>query len=96
VEFSVSSCPLEEQLQNKTVQDTKSEGTGDTGSLEPMLPKFAQTNMDSDERFLFGVRKLLQTICSAQRPVILFIDDWQWADLASTQLFEEIMKDKEI
>ena len=48
---------------------------------------------DGDERVRFVIRSILQIICSPEKPVILLIDDWQWADDASLELIKEVIQD---
>lgn len=48
---------------------------------------------EGDERIRFVIRSILQIVCSAEKPVILLIDDWQWADDASLELIQEIIQD---
>jgi predicted ATPase/signal transduction histidine kinase/CheY-like chemotaxis protein len=35
-------------------------------------------------------RKFLKAICRPEHPLVLFIDDWQWADAASLELLKQI------
>lgn len=46
---------------------------------------------DAQNRFNYVFQKWLSAICSEQHPIVLFIDDLQWADSASLDLLENIM-----
>lgn len=45
---------------------------------------------EQQNRFYFAITRFIQTICSAHAPIVLFLDDMQWADLASLELFERL------
>ncbi|HSH19368.1 MAG TPA: histidine kinase dimerization/phospho-acceptor domain-containing protein, partial [Draconibacterium sp.] len=41
-------------------------------------------------RFTDVLRKFLSVICKPEHPLVLFIDDWQWADRASFELIKQL------
>lgn len=42
--------------------------------------------VEARHRFTTLIRNFLKTICLPEHPVVVFIDDWQWADSASLEL----------
>jgi predicted ATPase/signal transduction histidine kinase len=53
------------------------------GPQEP-VPKISPT--EAKHRFANAIRSFFETICKPEHPVVLFLDDWQWADPASLDL----------
>ncbi|GAA0362779.1 hypothetical protein GCM10009092_28980 [Bowmanella denitrificans] len=49
-----------------------------------------------DTRFSKLLIRLFKVFAQQQRPVVLFLDDMQWADTASLNLLEELLTDKQI
>lgn len=45
-------------------------------------------------KYLF--QSLFKAICTEHRPVVLFLDDMQWADAASLDLIEALLKDRSL
>ena len=41
-------------------------------------------------RFAEMFRNFLKTVCRPEHPLVMFIDDWQWADAASFELLKQI------
>ncbi|MBK5968498.1 hybrid sensor histidine kinase/response regulator, partial [Thiorhodovibrio winogradskyi] len=78
------------------------EAVGDCGQLltdlapefEPLLGTFPPPpNISPQEaRHRFGtmLRRFLATLCQPEHPLVLFIDDWQWADAASLAVLEPL------
>jgi len=55
-------------------------------------PPIAEINgEDTQNRFNYIFQKWLSAICSEQHPIVLFIDDLQWADSASLDLLKALM-----
>jgi predicted ATPase/signal transduction histidine kinase len=68
--------------------------------LEQVLgeqPKAAALGpQESRNRFELAFRTFAKTICTAERPLVLFIDDWQWSDSASVALLSLLAMDETI
>lgn len=60
---------------------------GDVPPVEPL------TGPEAQSRFNLVMRKLLECLARPERPVVLFLDDLQWADLASLYLLENLYSD---
>jgi predicted ATPase/CheY-like chemotaxis protein len=45
--------------------------------------------LESRHRFATVLRNFFAAICQPENPVVLFIDDWQWADTASFELLKQ-------
>lgn len=58
--------------------------------IQPLEPTEAQT------RFNLVFQNFLHVLCQAEHPLVIFLDDLQWADLASLKLIERIVTDPEI
>jgi len=50
----------------------------------------AVSPQEARHRFTDVLRNFLRTICRPEHPMVLFIDDWQWADPASFELLKKI------
>lgn len=48
---------------------------------------------EAKNRFLYTLRRFVAATASAEHPLLLFIDDLQWADVASTELIQEVASD---
>lgn len=79
----------------------------EAGVLVDVLPKLehiigpqpdvpALGGAEAQNRFHYVFRKFARTLCSAEHPVVLFIDDLQWADSASLELLKNLLSDPEI
>lgn len=53
------------------------------------------TNYDSSTRFIYAFRKFAQALASKDHPIVLFIDDLQWADSSSLELIRALLSDPE-
>ncbi|MGI0491843.1 AAA family ATPase [Alkalinema pantanalense CENA528] len=74
--------------------------------LMDLIPEFEQilgtppahpevTETDAETRFIMLFRYLLRTLATADHPIVLFIDDLQWADLAFVRLLQRLVTDLE-
>ena len=52
--------------------------------------------IQSKNRFHQVFQNLLSVLATFNHPIVLFLDDWQWADSASLQLLEVLMKSPDI
>ena len=82
-------------------------GVGDTGQVlievmpglervigkQPAVPELGP--QESQNRFNLVFRNFIQAITSNEHPLVLFIDDLQWADAASLALIKSFMSDPE-
>ncbi|ORY85588.1 hypothetical protein BCR37DRAFT_412302 [Protomyces lactucae-debilis] len=55
--------------------------------LPPVIPL---TGLAAEERFRRGIKKLMQAFATKLKPLVLFIDDIQWAPLIDLQLLCEL------
>lgn len=61
---------------------------------QPKLPELGAT--EAQNRFHLVFKNFLCVFCSSEHPLVLFLDDLQWADSASLKLMELIMMDADI
>ncbi len=92
---------LEESLLNK-VKTNIQKGVGEFGYiLTDLLPEFKdfldfQTKTDeinfqeARHRFIKVIKNFFISVCRPEHPVVIFIDDWQWADTASMELLKNL------
>jgi histidine kinase len=52
--------------------------------------------LEAQKRFTYVFRKFVKAVAHRNHPIVLFIDDLQWADSASLNLLESLMRDTEI
>lgn len=50
---------------------------------------------EAERRFNYVFQRFLQAVCTKEHPLVIFIDDWQWADLASMALLNVLMEDRQ-
>ncbi len=59
-------------------------------------PEVAEVGgMEAQNRFNYVFRKLVNVLASAEHPLVLFIDDLQWADSSSLELLKVLMTDRD-
>ena len=54
------------------------------------------SSTESLNRLKFALRSFLRSVASSSRPIVLFLDDLQWADQASLQLIRSIVTDTQL
>ena len=47
-------------------------------------------------RFYWTIKQFIQKLCTKQHPLVLFLDDLQWADAATFNLLDEILRDNDL
>lgn len=52
--------------------------------------------LEAQKRFTYVFRKFVKAVANSNHPIVLFIDDLQWADSASLNLLESLVQDTEI
>ena len=60
---------------------------------QPEVPQLGPT--ESQNRFNRVFQQFLKVFCQPQHPVVLFLDDLQWADSASLKLMQLLMSDSD-
>ncbi|MEG5044834.1 AAA family ATPase [Microcoleus sp. B4-C1] len=60
---------------------------------QPAVPQLGPT--ESQNRFNRLFKEFLKVFAQAEHPLVLFLDDLQWADLASLKLIQELVTDLE-
>lgn len=60
------------------------------GTYEPVQEIPA---LESQNRFIFTILSFLKTIATEKQPLVLFLDDMQWADSASLYLLKNVLAD---
>ncbi|MFF2092244.1 AAA family ATPase [Paenibacillus sp. NPDC058174] len=61
----------------------------ETGSEEELPASEAR------KRFIYAFRRFAQVLADKEHPLVLFIDDLQWADTSSLQLLDALIRDPE-
>ncbi len=58
--------------------------------IGPQTPLPPISPNEAKHRFARVIRSLFEVICRPEHPVVLFLDDWQWADSASLELLTKL------
>ncbi|CAK8723183.1 hypothetical protein KKHLCK_12495 [Candidatus Electrothrix laxa] len=61
---------------------------------QPVVPKVEAT--EAKNRFILFFLKFIESLCDKKHPIVLFIDDLQWADSDSLLLLTRIMTEKKV
>jgi predicted ATPase/serine phosphatase RsbU (regulator of sigma subunit) len=61
---------------------------------QPPIPQVGPT--EAQNRFLWVFQNFVKAISQKQHPLVMFIDDWQWADSASLSLLKVLLTDPDI
>ena len=61
---------------------------------QPEVPPLAGEQALNRLNVVFG--NFLKAVCTAESPLVVFIDDWQWADAGSLSLLKSVTADKDI
>jgi predicted ATPase/signal transduction histidine kinase/CheY-like chemotaxis protein len=61
---------------------------------QPAVPRLGPA--ESENRFNLVFQRFFQALCSADRPLVLFLDDLQWADSASLRLLRLMLTDPDV
>lgn len=59
---------------------------------QPSLPKLG--GEENRNRINLTLQNFIRAISREEHPLVIFIDDWQWADLASLELLKVLMSDE--
>lgn len=59
-------------------------------------PVAALGPMENQERLMLLMRKFFAVICQPEHPLVLYLDDLQWADSASLNLLQRLLIDKDL
>lgn len=61
---------------------------------QPDIPELG--GEEAQRRFNYAFQCFLHAVCTKEHPLVIFIDDLQWADLASLNLLQVLMEEKKI
>lgn len=61
---------------------------------QPPVPELGAS--ESQNRFNLVLQRFIQACCSPEHPLVLFLDDMQWTDLATLNLVERLLGDSQI
>lgn len=55
-----------------------------------------EINAETQKRLRFAIKSFLEVIATEDHPLIIFLDDWQWADKASIDMLQSLSSDKDL
>ncbi|HIK09355.1 MAG TPA: AAA family ATPase [Oscillatoriaceae cyanobacterium M33_DOE_052] len=61
---------------------------------QPAVPELGPA--EAQNRFNLGFQNFIRVFCQKEHPLVIFLDDLQWADAATLKLMELMMQDEEI
>lgn len=61
---------------------------------QPLVPQLG--GLEAQNRFNYLFLNFIKAIARPEHPLVIFIDDWQWADSASLNLFKLVLRDPEL
>jgi predicted ATPase/signal transduction histidine kinase/CheY-like chemotaxis protein len=64
--------------------------------IGPQSPPGELDSRDAQNRFHHLMQKFLKVFCTGDHPLILFLDDLQWADSAALKLLESILAQRDL
>ena len=98
--ISVQSEEVKDEMVEKIRKAVGSEGkvlTDMISNLKDLIGTQDATassgNMEARNRLHFLLRKFMRAVCSSSHPLVLVLDDLQWADAASLELLETLVTD---
>lgn len=59
-------------------------------------PRHSTHSFESQSRFNYTIVQFIKLLAGKETPIVLFLDDMQWSDLASLDLLKEILTDASI
>ena len=62
--------------------------------IGPQPPVVELGPMESQNRFKMLLLKFINVFCKKKHPLVIFLDDLQWADMATTKMIDLILSDK--
>lgn len=91
----------EEQIQ-RWKKRLEEELTGNTAVITSIIPELewllgehslthGDSPVESQKRFFFIFQKFINVFASKEHPLVLFLDDLQWADIASLEMIEYLL-----
>ncbi|MEC1157637.1 ATP-binding sensor histidine kinase [Cytobacillus horneckiae] len=83
-------------------QKLEEELSSRTAVIAPIIPELkwlinekeiieAASSVDTQRRFYFIFQKFIQVFAAKEHPLVLFLDDLQWADIASLEMLEYLL-----
>lgn len=61
--------------------------------IGPQPPALELSGAEARNRFLYAIRKFVETVSGLLHPLVVFIDDCQWMDIGSKELFDFLADD---